>query len=75
MLIDCETCVGLNTTACDDCVVSFILHEGLLDLDQDEVAALEALADEGLVPRLRLVVSPVPTSRALGPPEDLVGTA
>jgi hypothetical protein len=74
MIIDCDTCVGLNTTACDDCVVTFIMHQGLLDLDQDEMAALEVLADEGLVPRLRLLTASVPVS-TVSRPEDLAGTA
>jgi hypothetical protein len=62
MLIDCELCAMRDTSACDDCVVTFLLSEGPLDLDQAEVAALANLAGEGLVPRLRLV----PTERRAG---------
>jgi hypothetical protein len=50
------------TSACDDCVVTCLLAEGPLDLDETEVVALVNLAGEGLVPRLRLV----PTERQAG---------
>lgn len=64
MLIDCETC-AVRDLHCGDCVVT-----ALLDLDgepatgrlevhegdaQDVLAALQVLAEGGLVPRLRLV--------------------
>jgi hypothetical protein len=55
MLIDCEQCAMRDTSACDDCVVTFLLAEGPVDLDESEVSALSSLAEEGLVPRLRLV--------------------
>lgn len=59
MRIDCDTCIGQHTEACDDCVVTFILHSGSsLDLETEELEALEVLADEGLVPKLRLIVDP-----------------
>jgi hypothetical protein len=59
MLIDCEQCAMQGTSACDDCVVTFLLADGPVDLDPAEVNALANLAGEGLVPRLRLV----PTER------------
>jgi hypothetical protein len=55
MLIDCEQCAMRDTSACDDCVVTFLLSDGPLDLDESEVIALSNLAGEGLVPVLRLV--------------------
>ena len=59
MHIDCDTCLGRDTDLCNDCVVTFILHQGSsLDLEHEEMEALDLLADEGLVPRLRLVVDP-----------------
>ena len=59
MHIDCDTCLGRDTDLCNDCVVTFILHSGSsLDLEHEEMEALDLLADEGLVPRLRLVVDP-----------------
>ena len=59
MLIDCDTCLAKDI-ACDDCVVSVIFREGLLDdgrleLDHEEEEALSALADAGLVPHLRMI--------------------
>jgi hypothetical protein len=58
--VDCETCVARGA-ACKDCVVSVLLgapggsfSAGTVDLDADEQAALEALAESGLVPPLRL---------------------
>jgi hypothetical protein len=53
--IDCDTCVvrGLD---CHDCVVTVLLGPPPeLTIDDDELAALDALASGGLVPPLRLV--------------------
>lgn len=55
MLIDCDCCVMQNTSACDDCVVSAFVDLAPLEVDDDEQAAIEALAEAGLVPRLRLL--------------------
>jgi hypothetical protein len=54
--VDCGTCVARGA-ACNDCVVSVLLGRSgdVVDLDQDEQDALEALADSGLVPPLRLI--------------------
>ncbi|HVD19011.1 MAG TPA: hypothetical protein VNC63_10045 [Propionibacteriaceae bacterium] len=54
--VDCGTCVARGA-ACNDCVVSVLLGRsgGVVDLDQDEQDELEALADSGLVPPLRLI--------------------
>jgi hypothetical protein len=62
MIIDCEMCAMRDTSACEDCVVTFLLAEGPVELDESEVTALVNLAGEGLVPRLRLV----PTERRVG---------
>lgn len=55
MLIDCQQCAMLDTSACDDCVVTVLLGSGPVELDELEATAISSLADEGLVPRLRLV--------------------
>jgi len=55
MLIDCEQCAMRGTSACDDCVVSCLLGETPVDLSEPQTEALTNLAEEGLVPRLRLV--------------------
>jgi hypothetical protein len=70
MLIDCDECSMQHTDACEDCVVSLLLREmlGPIEVDREQAAALDVLADAGLVPALRLVPreqSPdVPQSRA-----------
>jgi hypothetical protein len=54
MIIDCERC-EMRDIACDDCVVTALLGaEPELELRDDTAAALQALADGGLVPPLRL---------------------
>jgi hypothetical protein len=57
MLIDCNDCRMQDTAACDQCVVSFVFHDAgdPLAVDDDQAQALEMLAEEGLVPALRLV--------------------
>ncbi len=57
MIIDCNTCELEATTACDECIVPVLLNQmsGPFDLGKDEAAALENLADAGLVTPLRLV--------------------
>lgn len=62
MVIDCDTCLARSAEACGDCVVSVLLG-GPPAVYADERAAIDALADSGLVPPLRLV-SPVATSDA-----------
>jgi hypothetical protein len=61
MLIDCDTC-SVRGAACRDCVVTVILSNPtvsgpreLIDLDDDERAAMGSLAAAGLLPPLRLV--------------------
>jgi len=57
VVIDCDSCVVRSAAACGDCVVTVLLGsppEGIT-LDDSEVAAIDVLAREGLVPPLRLV--------------------
>jgi hypothetical protein len=54
--IDCADCVMAGTSACDDCVVSFIVEREpgeAIVVDADAERALRVLGDQGLVPRLR----------------------
>lgn len=59
VLIDCDTCVMRRTSACRDCVMTFLLdadergatHAVLID--EDEQRALRLFASRGLVPSLR----------------------
>ena len=62
MLIDCDGC-AMRNLACADCVVTVLLGgpPGALEVDDAERAALDVLADSGLVPRLRLVPLGVPS--------------
>ena len=78
MLIDCDTCLAKDI-ACEDCVVTVLFEEALVEkglpsdrvlaLDQDEAEALAALADAGLVPQLRLVPPPS-TATTVAPWKD-----
>ncbi len=58
LLIDCDTCV-VRGDACGDCVVTHLLGgpPEPLQLDRDELGALDALAGVGMVPPLRLVTA------------------
>ena len=66
MVIDCDECVMQHTDACDDCFVTFLLDPTVRStvsrepvvLDDEEAEAMGNLADEGLVPHLRLVPRP-----------------
>jgi hypothetical protein len=56
LTIDCGDCVMAGTSACDDCIVSFIVGREPGDavvIDAEEERALRTLSDGGLVPRLR----------------------
>ena len=56
MNIDCDSCAAKGP-ACGDCVVTVLLGappEGV-ELDEAEQRAIEALAESGLIPPLRLV--------------------
>ncbi|MFP4072557.1 MAG: hypothetical protein ACLFRT_02785 [Actinomycetota bacterium] len=44
-----------DTSACDDCVVSCLLGDGPVDLSDSQAEAMSNLAEQGLVPELRLV--------------------
>ena len=56
MLIDCDSCT-VRGLACGDCVVTVLLGVPPVgvELDAAEQAAISVLADQGLVPPLRLV--------------------
>lgn len=62
--ISCDDCRMQSTSACDDCVVSFLLrddeehveHEPLV-LDLDQVRVVRLLGKAGLVPDLKYDVA------------------
>ena len=54
--IDCAECVLEGTSACADCVVTWIVDRepgAAVEVDVGELAALRALARGGLTPGLR----------------------
>ena len=64
MNIDCDSCTARGP-ACGDCVVTVLLGappEGV-ELDEAEQRAIEALAESGLIPPLRLVAEDRPGRR------------
>lgn len=55
LVIDCDRC-AVRGDACHDCVVSVLLGAPpSLEWDADERKAVDALAEAGMVPRLRMV--------------------
>jgi len=56
LTISCDECVMQHSSACDDCVVTFICDREPGDavvIDAAEARAVRLLAQAGLVPRLR----------------------
>ncbi len=54
--IDCDECVMQGTSACDDCIVTFIVSRNpseAVTADADQTAALHLLGRAGLVPESR----------------------
>lgn len=55
MIIDCDKCV-IRGVGCKDCVISVLLDAPeQLEFEEPELRAFDALAEAGLVPRLRLI--------------------
>jgi hypothetical protein len=65
VLIDCDSC-AVRGLACGDCVVTVLLgiSPAGVELDDAEQAAISVLADQGLVPPLRLVAALTPETAA-----------
>ena len=65
--ISCDACAMHATSACSDCVVTFLLDEGLarerapagavIDLDDEQARVVQLFRKAGMVPRLRHVAS------------------
>jgi hypothetical protein len=65
--ISCDDCVMHATSACADCVVTFLLDErpgrerapagAHLDLDAEQARVIQLFGRAGMVPRLRHVAS------------------
>lgn len=66
MIVDCDRC-QVRGDACSDCVISVLLGAPpAVEWDDAEQRAVDALAEAGMVPRLRLVTNPG-TSRRVEP--------
>ena len=57
VVVDCDRCLVRSPGACGDCIVTVLLGSppAGIEIDAQEMAALEVLADAGCVPPLRLV--------------------
>ncbi len=57
VVVDCDRCLVRSPGACGDCIVTVLLGGPPvgIEIDSQELAALEVLADAGCVPPLRLV--------------------
>jgi hypothetical protein len=58
LVIDCGSCAMQHTTACDDCLVTFITSRepgDALVIDAEEARAVRMLTQAGLVPAPRHV--------------------
>jgi hypothetical protein len=55
MRIECAECEMYQTSHCDDCLVTALLHppDGIVDIDAELDASLQALSGAGLIPVLR----------------------
>lgn len=56
LTIDCDECSLQGTSACDDCVVTFLCgteRSSAVVIDMGEARAVRLLGDAGLVPTLR----------------------
>ena len=72
MIIDCDTCDMQHTRTCEDCIVTALLGEdGILELAEEEKAAIDALSTVGLIAPIRLVGRRVGAMQA--PDGDVAG--
>jgi hypothetical protein len=55
MRIECSKCEMYETSHCDDCLVTALLHpsDEAVDIDEDLDPPLRALAGSGLIPVLK----------------------
>lgn len=59
LVVDCDRC-AVRGISCHDCVVSVLLGAPpAVVWDADERRAIDALAEAGMVPHLRLVEEPI----------------
>jgi hypothetical protein len=76
MKIDCTECQMYDSSHCDDCLVTALLHppETPVEIDEDLDPPLQALAGSGLIPILKFRPrDPVPEHAADVPPASGTG--
>jgi hypothetical protein len=63
MQIDCQKCEMFETSACDDCLVTALLHPPSIpvEIDDDLDPPLQALSGAGLIPVLKFRPRAEPT--------------
>ncbi|MEO6470669.1 MAG: hypothetical protein ABIR57_02425 [Aeromicrobium sp.] len=59
VVVDCDRCLVKSPSACGDCVVTVLLGSppAGIEIDAEEMRAIDALSSSGLVPPLRLVTA------------------
>lgn len=59
VVVDCDRCLVKGPSACGDCVVTVLLGSppAGIEIDADEMRALDVLSNSGVVPPLRLVTA------------------
>jgi hypothetical protein len=74
MRIDCQECSMYQTSHCDDCLVTALLHplDDVVEIADELDPQLQALSGAGLIPVLRFRQRPAPDDAE---PEDLAGSA
>jgi hypothetical protein len=56
MIIECSRCAVRETDACEDCIVTALCGPGgILELAEEERAAIDAMSTMGLVAPIRMV--------------------
>jgi hypothetical protein len=56
MIIECSRCAVRGTDACEDCIVTALCGPGgILELAEEERAAIDAMSTMGLVAPIRMV--------------------
>ncbi|MEA2452995.1 MAG: hypothetical protein QOG04_1705 [Actinomycetota bacterium] len=55
MRIECSDCTMYQSSHCDDCLVTALLHppDGIVEIDEDLDGPLQALTGAGLIPVLK----------------------
>ena len=68
MKIDCHECSMYQSSHCDDCLVTALLHppDGVVEIDEALDPSLHALSGAGLIPTLKFRARPADEPPAEG---------